>query len=72
VSQYLGPPGWIRTWKGIARYIDCSVRTAKTLHYKYGMPVHRLPGNTPAIIPWEMDQWLVEYNRLRKMNIAQD
>jgi len=58
--------GWITTWKSIAKYIDRSIKTAKMYHIKYKMPVRRLPGNMPAILPGEVDEWLVQFDEIKK------
>ena len=58
--------GWIRGWRHIAQYLDCSVSTAKRLHYRYYLPILRLPGGTPVLLPPMADMWLTEFNRLKK------
>ncbi|MFH2003079.1 MAG: hypothetical protein ABIK28_25665 [Planctomycetota bacterium] len=55
--------GWITTWKNIARYLDCSIQTAKKYHKKNKMPVYRLPGGNPAILTPEVNRWLIEYSK---------
>jgi len=57
--------GWISGWKNIADYIDRSIPTAKRYHYRYSMPVFRLPGKGPACLPSVLDRWLVIFNRLK-------
>jgi len=57
--------GWLTGWKAIARYINRSIRTAKRYHYKYSMPVRRLPGSVHAL-PYELDRWLVLFDEIRK------
>jgi hypothetical protein len=37
-------------WKVIAAYLNVSLRTAKKYANHHGMPVHRLPGGTAAIL----------------------
>lgn len=59
--------GWKTGWKEIAKYIGRSVKTAKLYHYKYSLPVKRLPGNCPAIIPYEVDLWLINFDRRKKL-----
>ena len=59
--------GWIATWRKIAKYCDRHMNTVKTFHKRYGMPVHRFPGNIPVIIPEEVDHWLRLYNHIRKL-----
>jgi len=58
--------GWIAGWANIANYIDRSIPTAKRYHYKYSMPVFRLPGKGPAILPAILDKWLLIFNKLKK------
>ena len=58
--------GWIVGWAGIGAYIGMAPRTARKYCDRTNLPVHRLPGNRPAIIPWEADLWLLEVTRLKK------
>lgn len=58
--------GWLSGWKAIAKYINRAIRTAKRYHKKYGMPVRRLPGKRPVALPYELDLWLIEFDKLRK------
>lgn len=58
--------GWITTWKAIARYIDRTEKTAKKYHKLFGLPVRRLPGNLPAILPNEVDTWLITFDEIKK------
>jgi len=58
--------GWITGWKKIAQYIDRSSKTAKLYYKKYGMPVRRLPGNMPGIIPSEVDEWWINFDEIKK------
>jgi hypothetical protein len=54
--------GWIVGWPNISAYIGFSIRTTKTYHYKYHMPVRRSPGQKPIAIPWELDRWLTLFD----------
>ena len=58
--------GWITTWKEIARYIGRSVKTAKKYHKSYGLPIRRGPNNTRHAIGYEMDQWLINFDEIKK------
>lgn len=58
--------GWLSGWKAIADYINTSIRTAKTYHYCYSMPVHRGPGGSVYVIPYELDQWLIAFSQTNK------
>ena len=58
--------GWIVGWKDIARYIGCSHRTAKRWHKIHSIPIYRLPSNKPVAVKYMLDQWLIEYNRIKK------
>jgi len=57
---------WIAGWKQIARYCGRSIRTCKTYHYQFCMPVLRGPGNTPIAFPALLDEWLVTLHYTRK------
>ena len=48
---------WLRGWKRIASYCDCSVRTAQRMAKSKGLPVHRTDGG-PVAIPCDLDAWL--------------
>lgn len=54
--------GWCYTWKEIAIYIGCSVRTAKKYYYKGNLPVKRPLGRVAAI-KQELDLWLIEHDK---------
>jgi hypothetical protein len=57
---------WLVGWKQIARYCGRSIRTCKTYHYRYYMPVLRGPGNTPVAFPALLDTWLVNLDRIKR------
>ena len=57
--------GFIAGWKNIAKHFNCSVRTVKRYFYEFGMPIIRLPGNKPAILPDEVKRWALEFTNLR-------
>lgn len=54
--------GWITGWANIADYIGRSIPTAKRYHYRFHMPVHRVPGMSPASLGPELDLWLVKFD----------
>lgn len=54
--------GWLYRWKHIAEFIGCSVRTAKTYHYTYGMPLLRAPNGSVIGIPDIIMAWLIKFN----------
>jgi hypothetical protein len=57
------PIGWITGWEAIAAYVDVSLNTAKKLHLEYGMPVRVLPTGLRVILPFEVDTWLILFNK---------
>jgi tetratricopeptide (TPR) repeat protein len=58
------------TWKGIARYLGRSPRTAQRWHSEYGLPVHHLGGDASSVFAYtdELEGWL----RQRDKTIAED
>lgn len=58
--------GWLSGWKAIANYINYHIDTAKTYAKEYGMPVHKSPGGGVTAITYELDQWLIGYNKAEK------
>jgi hypothetical protein len=59
--------GWLVSWGAIAKYCKRSVRTVKRYHYCYGLPVYRLPNNTAAAIPAQVNAWLKGYNFIKTL-----
>lgn len=54
-------PGVLASWKGIAGYFGCNVRTAKRWEQLRGMPVRRAPGKKGSTVfayASELDAWL--------------
>ncbi len=47
---------------GIAKHIDCSVRTVRKL-IPYGIPHSRLPTGTILFNPDSVDEWLLNHNK---------
>ena len=58
--------GWIVGWHNITKYLGRGIPTARAYHTKFGMPLHRLPGDVPVAIPAELDLWLIEFSNRHK------
>jgi len=57
---------WLRGWKAIAQYCGgMSVECAESLHKNYGMPVLEMPNGDRVAIPYELDMWLLNYQKLK-------
>ncbi len=57
----LESPGVLASWKGIAAYFGCNVRTAKRWEQRRGLPVRRAPGKKGSTVfayASELDAWL--------------
>ena len=55
------PVSRLRSWKAIASYLGCSVRTARRWEADEGLPVHRLMHKSQGSVyayPVELDEWL--------------
>ena len=53
--------GVLASWKGIAAYFGCNVRTAKRWERERGLPVHRAPGKKGSTVfarASELETWL--------------
>jgi Tfp pilus assembly protein PilF len=51
----------LATWKGIAAYFGCNVRTVRRYEQERGLPVHRAPGKKGGTVfayTVELDAWL--------------
>lgn len=51
----------LSTWKEVADYLDCDIRTCRRWEGKYGLPVHRIDKTSNARVyayEDEIDQWL--------------
>ena len=57
--------GWLTGWKDIARYIGRCTKTAQKYHKEYKMPVRVFSYQVQAL-PYEIDQWLIEFDKIRK------
>ena len=57
--------GWLTGWKDIAKYIGRCTKTAQMYARTYHMPVRHLPGAVQAL-PYEIDQWLIEFDKIKK------
>jgi len=56
-----GTLGVLATWKGIAAYFGCNVRTVRRYEIERGLPVHRAPGTKGCTVfayASELDAWL--------------
>jgi tetratricopeptide (TPR) repeat protein len=54
-------PVVLATWKGIAAYFGCNVRTVRRYEQERGLPVHRAPGKKGGTVfayASELDAWL--------------
>jgi hypothetical protein len=58
--------GWLTGWKEISQYVGLHIRTCKRYKKKYSLPVKHLPGGTPVSLPYELDQWLINFDDLKK------
>jgi len=54
---------WIVKWKNIARYLNCSIRTAKNYYYQYNLPIKSGPGKFVRILKSELDQFIVSHQK---------
>jgi len=63
MAQNANNGGLLKSWKEIAAYLDCSVRTCRRWEERYGLPIHRI-GNAAksGIFAYksEVDAWLRE------------
>lgn len=58
------PVGWLTGWKAIMRYVDnYNYKTIMRWTKKYSFPLHRTPENKPTALTYEVDKWLIEYNK---------
>jgi hypothetical protein len=56
----------LSSWKEIANYLNCSVRTCTRWEEKYGLPVHRIDKESRTTVHAytdELDEWLRERKR---------
>ena len=54
------------SWKEIAAYLDCNVRTCLRWEKKHGLPVHRVDEKSRATVfayKEELDDWLVQITK---------
>ncbi|HVN94389.1 MAG TPA: hypothetical protein VMT38_11865 [Terracidiphilus sp.] len=66
-------PGVLASWKGIAAYFGCNVRTAKRWELERGLPVHRAPGKKGSTVfarVSELNAWLELGERAHRQNHA--
>lgn len=57
----------LHSWKEVAQYLGCSVRTAQKWEKEKALPVHRMPGTAGQVLakPEEIDQWKDEVQKHR-------
>jgi tetratricopeptide (TPR) repeat protein len=63
--------GVLASWKGIADYFSCDVRTAKRWEQERDLPVRRAPGNKRGTVfayPFELDAWLESNGKSQRSN----
>ena len=56
----------LSSWKEIAAYLDCNVRTCLRWEKNHGLPVHRIdPTSRSTVFAYteELDEWLVQITR---------
>ena len=61
VMEAPAPATRLRSWKAIASYLGCSVRSARRWEAEEGLPVHRLMHKSQGSVyayPAELDAWL--------------
>jgi tetratricopeptide (TPR) repeat protein len=60
-DPFIGNPDVLATWKGIAAYFGCNVRTVRRYEQERGLPVHRAPGKKGSTVyarASELNAWL--------------
>ncbi len=65
--------GVLASWKGIAGYFGCNVRTAKRWEQERGLPVRRAPGKKGGTVfayTFELERWLRAKNERKKLDSA--
>jgi tetratricopeptide (TPR) repeat protein len=63
----------LASWKGIAAYFGCNVRTAKRWEQRRGLPVRRAPGKKGSTVfayASELDAWLKSWENDQMLNSA--
>ncbi len=63
--------GVLASWKGIAAYFGCNVRTAKRWEQGRGLPVRRAPGKKGSTVfayASELDAWLKSWESEQKLD----
>jgi len=66
--------GVLATWKGIAAYFGCNVRTVRRYEQERGLPVHRAPGKKGGTVfayTSELDAWLDSNEKAERSNPTQ-
>jgi hypothetical protein len=57
--------GWLTGWKAISKYVGKHERTCKRYRKRYSLPIKKDPGGRPIAIPYELDEWLINFNRIK-------
>lgn len=65
-DQGSNPKTRLDSWDSIAKYLGRSARTIQRWHAAYGLPIHRIGGNTGLVFAYttEVDEWM--WNRDRQ------
>ena len=65
-KKAIAPSGpWVRGWKDIGKHFGVTWQTAREWHKEYGLPVLRTPNGSPIQFPEILDEWLIEFNRIK-------
>ena len=72
-EPFLGNPDVLATWKGIAAYFGCNVRTVRRYEQERGLPVHRAPGKKGSTVyarASELRIWLESKGKEQRLEPA--
>jgi tetratricopeptide (TPR) repeat protein len=72
-DPFTGNPDVLATWKGIAAYFGCNVRTVKRYEQERGLPVHRAPGKRGSTVyarASELTAWLESRGKQQRLDPA--
>jgi tetratricopeptide (TPR) repeat protein len=67
----MGNPDVLATWKGIAAYFGCNVRTVRRYEQERGLPVHRAPGKRGSTVyarASELTAWLESRGKEQRLD----
>lgn len=59
--------GWLYGWKAIAGHCAVTVKTAIKYYKETGMPVRRGPSNKPIALAYELNRWLVSFDKKKEL-----